>query len=565
MALVTTAGFRDVYELGRTDREAMYSLTYRKPPSLVPRRRVFEVTERVDFKGKVVTPFDGVGAKRVAEEIRASGVGAVAVCFLHAYANPEHELAMETALTTTVPEIDVTLSHRLVREYREYERTSTAVIDSYVKPVVRRYLRDLLGALHAADFGGRFLVTRSAGGAMTVETAIAQPAHLVFSGPASGVVGAAAFGAMIELPNLITIDMGGTSLDASLIVGGSPTTVNEAYFHGQPLAIPSLNIHTIGAGGGSIAWLDPAEHLQVGPQSATAVPGPACYGRGGTAATVTDAALWVGYLGEDTALGGELTLRRPLADEAIGNLAERLGIDRGKVADGILDLTTTKVAGAVREITVEQGHDPRDFALLAFGGGGGLLACDVARDLGIPRVVIPPGPGAFSAFGMLLTDVVHDITQTKIVELGRIDPSTLEDVFLGLEQRARSALRADELASKRFNCTDLRTSNSRGKNTRCPSRCRVRREAAFSKRWQRPSGSSTRLVTATACQTQSRWSPHASVPSDGSLARRCRASAKARRAGKDSDCGRSRGLVRRSPMRSCVAKRWGLERRSQVP
>lgn len=421
----------------------MYSLTYRKPPSLVPRRLVFEITERLDYEGDVVNPFDGECAKHVADEIRASGVDSVAVCFLHAYANPSHELAMEKVLLAVMPELDVTLSHRLVREYREYERTSTTVIDAYVKPVVRRYLRDLDDALRAADFDGRFLVTRSAGGAMTVETAIAQPAHLVLSGPASGVIGAAAFGAMIDLPNLITIDMGGTSLDASLIVGGSPTTVNETRFHGHPLAIPSLNIHTIGAGGGSIAWLDPAGHLQVGPQSAAAVPGPACYGRGGTAATVTDAALAIGYLGEDTALGGELTLQRGLAEEAVATLANSLGIDPGKLADGILDLTTAKVAGAVREITVEQGHDPRDFALLAFGGGGGLLACDVARDLGIPRVVIPPGPGAFSAFGMLLTDVIHDITQTKIVELKRIDPPTLEDVFLSLEGRALAALQAD--------------------------------------------------------------------------------------------------------------------------
>ena len=446
-ALVTTDGFRDVYELGRTDRTVMYDITYHKPPSLVPRQLAFEVRERMDFEGHVITPLDLDGARRVADEIAKTGVRAVAVCFLHSYANAEHEQRMAEILRERCPDLEVTLSHALVREYREYERTSTAVIDAYVKPIVRRYLDHLRGSLRERGFVGRLLVTRSGGGAMTFETAVEQPAHLVLSGPASGVIGAAAFAAVVQEPNLVTIDMGGTSLDASLVIGGVPTTASEATFEGLPISVPSLSIKTIGAGGGSIAWIDDAGHMQVGPQSAAAVPGPACYDRGGTEPTVTDAALFIGYLGERTALGGELLLRRDLATMAIERLAGALGLDAHAVALGIWTILGVRVTGAVREITVEQGHDPADFALLAYGGGGGLIASDIARQLGIPKVLVPPGPGAFSAFGMLFTDVIHDFAQTHVVELDRADPEDIMSLYEQLESRGRQALEADGFPS----------------------------------------------------------------------------------------------------------------------
>ena len=355
-------------------------------------------------------------------------------------------------LNEVAPDLEISLSHRLVREYREYERTSTTVIDAYTKPIVRRYLERLRDRLAEADFGGRFLITRSGGGAMTVETAMDQPAHMVLSGPAAGVIGAAAIAPIVGEPNLITIDMGGTSLDASLIVDGHPTTVSEEHFEGQAIALPSLNIKTIGAGGGSIAWIDEAGHMQVGPRSAGAVPGPACYGRGGTEVTVTDAALLIGYLGEATALGGELALHRSLAADAIAALAERLGLEAMAVARGIIDFATARVTGAVREITVEQGHDPASFALLAYGGGGGLIAADVARELRIPRVIVPPGPGAFSAYGMLMTDVVHDFAQTYVGELAKIETADLVAIFADLVARATEALRADGFTPRPRNC-----------------------------------------------------------------------------------------------------------------
>lgn len=442
-ALVTTKGFRDVYLLGRTDREETYNLKYRKPEPLLSRDAIFEVPERLDFTGSVVRPFDRDAAVQVALRIRDLEVQSIAVCLLHSYANPAHELLMEQVLAEICPEVEVTLSHRLLREYREFERTSTAVIDAYVKPVVRKYLEHLHGALLEGRFSGRFLITRSGGGAMTVATAKEQPAHLVLSGPAAGVIGAAALSSVIGEPNLITIDMGGTSLDASLIVGGAPTTVSEAHFQGQPISLPSLNIKTLGAGGGSIAWIDKAGHLHVGPRSAGALPGPASYARGGTQATVTDAALLIGLLGEQTALGGELHLSRDHAAAAIGELARALSMDPMAVAAGIMRIVTTNITGAVREITVERGHAPADFALLAFGGGGGLVAAAVARELGIPRVIVPPGPGAFCAFGMLLTDVVHDFAQTRISELAALDEADLNAIFSDLELRARAALEAD--------------------------------------------------------------------------------------------------------------------------
>ncbi|MFN8622932.1 MAG: hydantoinase/oxoprolinase family protein [Chloroflexota bacterium] len=408
VAIVTTKGFRDIFELGRTDREPMYDLTYRKPAALVPRSLAFEVEERMQWNGEVLRSVDPASVQETAAAIRAAGAQAVAVSLLHSYANPAHELEVGALLAAELPGVEVTLSHQLLREYREYERTSTAVLDAYVKPVVRAYLARLEGELAAQGFEGRFLMTRSGGGTMTVDAAKDRPVNLVLSGPAGGVIGAQAFGALIGEPNLITLDMGGTSLDAAIIVDGHPVLTRDAKFQGLPVSLPALDINTIGAGGGSIAWMDDGDHLQVGPRSAGADPGPAAYGRGGQKATVTDAALVLGYLGTDTALGGELRLDRNLARAALEPLAAHMGLTPEAVAAGILRITTVKITGAVREITVERGHVPADFALLSFGGGGGLIAADVARDLGVPRVIVPPGPGAFCALGMLFADVVHD-------------------------------------------------------------------------------------------------------------------------------------------------------------
>ena len=392
-AVVATKGFRDVYLLGRTAREGNYNIFYRKPAGLVERADTYEVDERMLFDGSVHRRFDEESARQVATEIRDRGYRAVAVAFLHSYANPDHEQAMKEVLLDVAPDLEVSLSSDLSREYREYERTSTAVLDAYIKPIIRTYLRVLQTHLDDGDFGGQFLMMRSGGGAMTAALAQDQPVNLILSGPAGGVVGAAGFAAITGEPNLVTVDMGGTSLDASLVIDGQPVLHQGAQFEGLPINTSSLYIHTIGAGGGSIAWLDEAGGLQVGPQSAGADPGPASYGIGGEQPTFTDAALVMGYLGEETPLGETLTLRRDLATAALEPIARELDMSIPELARGVVRISTTKITGAVRSITVELGRDPKDFALLAFGGAGGIVAVDVARELGMTQGDHPPGPG----------------------------------------------------------------------------------------------------------------------------------------------------------------------------
>lgn len=443
IATIATRGFRDVYLLGRTDRKTMYDIAHRKPAALLERYDTFEVTERSLFDGSARTPLDEEDARGVAREIARRGYRAVAVAFLHSYVAPAHELRMREILREEAPEVEVTLSHELSREYREYERTSTAVLDAYIKPIMRSYLRELEEELDQRSFEGRFLLSRSGGGAMTASAAREQPVNLILSGPAGGVVGAAGFSKLIGRPNLITIDMGGTSLDASLVLEGSPVLYHGAEFEGLPINTPSLYIHTIGAGGGSLGYLDEAGALQVGPKSAGAVPGPAAYGRGGTEPTFTDAALAIGYLGTDTPLGGELTLDRERSIAALEPIAETLGLSVTQLARGMVRISNTKIMGAVRAISIELGHDPKDFSLLSFGGGGGLVAVDVARELGIPEVIVPPGQGAFSALGMLMADVQHDFARTSVQLLDSLDPASAEQVFSDMEAEAVRRLEAE--------------------------------------------------------------------------------------------------------------------------
>lgn len=452
VAIVTTEGFRDVFLLGRTSREVMYDFKYRKPPSLVPRHLIFEVPERMNCEGQVLKPFDWEAAARVARCIQEAGVEAVAVCFLHSYANPQHERFMAQVLQEHCPGVSVALSHELSREYREYERTSTAVVDAYIKPLVRTYLERLDGELRRAGFQGRFFMMRSGGGAMTLATAVRQPVHLVHSGPAGGAVGGAYLGRLLGQENVITLDMGGTSLDTSLVVGGQVHLATDAKVEHLPVMVPMIDIRTIGAGGGSIGWIDDGGHLQVGPQSAGAVPGPACYGKGGREPTFTDAALVVGYLAPDNFLGGEMQLDPELARRAIAErLARRLGMGLEETAAGMIRIAEAKIAGAIREISVERGYHPKDFGLLAFGGAGGFVASAVAREIGIPKVIIPHGPANFSALGMLMVDVVHDFAQTFVtpVEEG-VDLAAINGIYARMAAQAQAALREDGFAEDRW-------------------------------------------------------------------------------------------------------------------
>ncbi|RII42812.1 hydantoinase/oxoprolinase family protein [Galactobacter valiniphilus] len=443
IATIATRGFRDVYLLGRTNRVPMYDLTYHKPKALMERYDTFEVTERSLFDGSVATPLDEDEARELAREIGRRGYAAVAICFLHAYVAPAHEARMRDILLEEVPGIEVSVSHELSREYREYERTSTAVLDAYIKPIMRSYLLGLGKELEARDFEGQFLMSRSGGGAMTASMAREQPVNLILSGPAGGVVGAAGFSKLVNRPNLITIDMGGTSLDASLVLDHAPVLYRGAEFEGLPINTPSLYIHTIGAGGGSLGYLDAAGGLQVGPESAGAQPGPAAYGRGGTRPTFTDAALAIGYLGADTPLGGSLTLDAPAAEAALAPIADELGLSTTELARGMVNISNAKITGAVRAITIELGHDPQDFAMLSFGGGGGLVAVDVARELGVPEVIVPPGQGAFSALGMLMADVQHDLSRTLVRPLAELDLEVAEQLYADMEREASALLSAE--------------------------------------------------------------------------------------------------------------------------
>jgi N-methylhydantoinase A len=450
VAIVTTRGFRDVYEIGRTDRDPMYDFKYRKPPTLVPRSLVFEVEERLAYTGAVLTAFDSESARTAARRVKEQAVDAVAVCFLHSYANPEHELEMERVLRAECPGVHVTLSHKLSREYREYERTSTTVIDAYVKPITVAYLEKLERQLVADGFVGRFLLTRSGGGAMTVASAREHPVHLVLSGPAGGVIGAASFGKLIGHENLISLDMGGTSTDVSLIAAGEPKLETTQRFETLPVSIPTIDIHTIGAGGGSIAWVDDGGHLQVGPQSAGAVPGPVCYGKGGEQPTFTDAALAVGYLDPDNFLGGEIPLDRSLTDAAVEALAAKIGLSYSETAAGILRLTVAKLVSAVRVISIEQGYHPKSFSIIAFGGAGAFLAAEVARELTIPTLIVPPSPATFSAFGMLTADVVNDFSQTLIVPLREDKIDAINAAFAELVAGAEQVLRGEDHPEDRW-------------------------------------------------------------------------------------------------------------------
>lgn len=447
-ALITTEGFRDVYEVGRGNRSEPYNLFFGKPTPLVRRRLRREVRERVLADGSVRTPLDVAGATALVEELRGSGVESVAVCLLHSYANPEHELELGRLFERLWPEAYVTLSHEIMREHREYERTSTAVLNAYVGPVVSRYLDSLEDRLSARGFRGRLLIMQSNGGIMSVETARRSPVRMMESGPVAGVIGAAALAEPLGLPRLISFDMGGTTAKTSLVKDGevdiSPGYHIGGYATGHPMSLPVVNIVEVGSGGGSIAWVDAAGALKVGPRSAGASPGPACYGLGGDRPTVTDANLVLGRLGAGRFLGGEMRLDGAAAEAAIReHVAEPLGLDLVAAARGIVTIADAQMSLAVRAVSVEKGEDPRRFALVATGGAGPLHAVSIARELNIGTVVVPVLPGQFSAKGMLSSQVRHDLTRTL---LSAFEPATIEQYAVTLKSLAADAaarLRAD--------------------------------------------------------------------------------------------------------------------------
>ncbi|MGE5304714.1 MAG: hydantoinase/oxoprolinase family protein [Alphaproteobacteria bacterium] len=451
--LMTTQGFRDVYEIGRGNRPEGYNLFFKRPVPLVPRDLRLEVDERLYATGEVLTPLDEGSALATIGALKGAGVESVAVCLLHAYANPAHEQALGRMLRQHFPEAYVSLSHEILREFREYERTSTTVLNSYVGPIVSRYLVSLEKMLGDSGFRGTFRVMQSNGGVMSSETAKKMPVTMMESGPVAGVIAAAHLGESLDCRHIISFDMGGTTAKASLIKDFHPEVTSSyyvgGYVSGHPMMLPVVDIVEVGNGGGSIAWIDPAGGLKVGPQSAGAAPGPACYAKGGVDPTVTDANLIAGRIDPEYFLGSGIRLQREKAAQAISEkIAQPLGLSLDEAALGILTIANFNMSLAVRAVSVEKGYDPRDCVLVPSGGGGPLHAMAIARELSVPRVVIPPMPAHFSAFGMLMADLKHDYVQTFVRELAEISGAQITDAFAALEKSAVNTL-AEEGAEPR--------------------------------------------------------------------------------------------------------------------
>ncbi len=451
--LITTRGFRDVYEIGRHNREEMYDLFYAKPVPLVPRRHRLEVRERIDARGRVLVPLEEADVLAAIDHFKRHDIRSIAVCLLHSYANPEHEIKIGQIIARCYPEALVSLSHELAREWREYERTSTTVINAYIMPKVRGYLDKMERELERLGYIRPLFISQSNGGLVSTGSAVAKPVHTIMSGPAGGVAGGLFFGRLLGYENLITFDMGGTSTDVALIHCGAARMTVEARIERRPLMVPMIDIRSIGAGGGSIAWLKEGRALNVGPGSAGADPGPACYGRGGAEPTVTDANLALGRLHPRFFLGSEMKLERSEAEKAIARrIAAPLGLGLDEAARGIVRIVNTKMAHAIRAITIQRGFDPKDFVLLAFGGAGPMHACSLAAELGIPKIVVPLYPGNFSALGMLTSDVRHDFSRTCLARWDKLDIGLISGLFGELEREALLTLKREGLPEDRIVC-----------------------------------------------------------------------------------------------------------------
>jgi len=455
-ALLTTRGFRDVLEIGRHLRKQIYTLKAEPRPLLIPRERRFDVAERVLADGSVQKPLDEVQVCDLARRLVADGVEAVAVCYLHAYRNSAHELRTAEILAAQAPGIRVSLSHRVSPEIREFERTSTTVLNALLMPVVGAYLDRIERRLARAGVAATLYLVQSNGGVTPPATAAEQPARLLLSGPSGGAMAmqqlaATLPGPDLAQPNLVGLDMGGTSTDVAVVRNGRTAVVTEGAIDGLPVRLPMVEIRTIGAGGGSIGQIDTGGGLRVGPESAGAVPGPACYGRGGKRPAVTDANTVRGVFDPDFFLGGAMTLHRDMAAAAVDSLADSLGLDRERTAAGMVQVANAAMASAVRLSLFEKGADPRDFTLVPFGGAAGLHAIGVAKELDISRVLFPADPATLSARGILFADIAHDLAETQLLSAGVASLPALTEIgarlhTIGDDMLARDGVPADRRA-----------------------------------------------------------------------------------------------------------------------
>jgi N-methylhydantoinase A len=461
--LLTTEGFRDVLEIRRIRMPRLYDMRWQKPPPLVERALRLEVSERINFRGEILRPLDLEAARKALDQLRHAGVQAIAICLLHAYVNPVHEQRLAAFIRHTAPDIYLSLSSEVQPEIKEYERTSTTVIDAYIKPVVQRYLQTMEAGLQGLGITAPLLVMQSSGGVVTSRGARDKPVHMIESGPVAGITGCLQLGQRLNYPNIITFDMGGTTAKASIIEAGQVSRAHEYEVGaglnighrllkggGYLVRVPGIDVAEVGAGGGSIAWVDKGGALQVGPQSAGATPGPVCYNLGGTTPTVTDANVLLGYLNPDYLIGGALALDADKARYAITkHLAEPLGLDPVAAAYGVRVIATANMIRAVRAVSVERGRDPRDFVLFAFGGNGPGFAVDMARALHISRLLIPPAAGLFSAFGLLFSELEHHYVRTFLRRAEALEVGELQEQWRHLETEALATLQAEGYAPER--------------------------------------------------------------------------------------------------------------------
>ena len=452
VGLITTEGFRDTLEIARGNRPDFFNLHYQKPEPFVPRSLRRELAGRMDYHGREMHPLDLDPLAGIVADFQAAGVEAVAICFIHAYANPAHEQAALAALERLWPGISAISSHQITREWREYERTSTAVLSAYVQPVAERYLRRLDAGLAERGFAGGLYIMQSNCGVDSVDTVSRVPITMVESGPASGVWGAAELGRLIGEPNVLALDIGGTTAKCSLIEDADVRIKTDYWIGrsrasaGYPIMVPVVDLVEIGNGGGSIAWVDDFGKLRVGPRSAGAVPGPAAYGRGGSEATTTDANLWLGRINRDYFCGGEVEADMAAVKTAIEAIGARLGGDADEAARGIVRIANNNMVNALKLVSVNRGFDPRDFTLIAFGGGGAMHAVALAQELGVAKVVVPADASVFSAWGMMMSDLRRDDVMTLLVDLNAENAAHIEAAFGETEERARTRFAAEGIA-----------------------------------------------------------------------------------------------------------------------
>lgn len=461
VGLITTAGFRDVLEIGRGNRPDYFNLRFQKPKPFVDRHLRHEVTERISYTGDVVTPLDTATLDDTLAYFKSEGVEAIAICLLNSYVNPAHEIALGETISKKWKDVDVILSHHITREWREYERTNTAVLSAYIYPIANTYLDKLSSAAQDAGFNKSMNIMQSNGGVDTIASAKKLPINMIESGPSSGFLGTQAIGQLIGEPNILALDIGGTTAKCSLIKDGYVTVNTDYYVErsdveiGYPIVVPVVDLVEIGNGGGSLAWVDDFGKMHVGPQSAGALPGPVAYGKGGTKPTTTDANLKLGRINPHYFCGGAFDADMDSVHASLENLGKTMNIDANHVAQGILRIANNNMVNALKLVSQKRGHDPRDFTLLCFGGGGAMHATDLAKELNMKRVIIPINSSVFSAWGMLMSDLRRDYVQNHLLDLSNDVIDTIKDDIMALRTHAKQSylddgIKEDDLYNQLF-------------------------------------------------------------------------------------------------------------------